>query len=60
MILRTCKICQIQKNIDEFYKKIYKKNNYEWVAHTCKNCKKNKDKEYFKQLYLKKKIKKFQ
>ena len=42
-MLRTCKDCQIQKNIDEFYKKNYKKNNYVWIAHICSECKKNKD-----------------
>jgi len=57
-MLRTCKDCQIQKNIDEFYKKNYKKNNYVWIAHTCSECKKNKDREYFKKLYFKKKNKK--
>jgi len=56
-MLRTCKDCQIQKNIDEFYKKNYKKNNYVWIAHICSECKKNKDREYFKKLYLKKKNK---
>ena len=44
-MLRTCKDCQIQKNIEKFYKKLYKKNNYVWIAHTCSECKRIKDKE---------------
>lgn len=59
-MLRTCKDCQIQKNIDEFYKKTYKKNNYVWIAHTCSECKRIKNKEYFRQLYLQKKLQKIQ
>lgn len=46
IITKICKICKIEKDLNEFKLKTNKKKNYSYYLNFCKECEKIKNKEY--------------
>lgn len=46
MKTRICKKCGIEKDIDKFYQRYYKKTNKKYIRIICKDCEQKQTKEY--------------
>ena len=55
-MIRTCKKCGEDKDIEEFVKK-KRKNKNDYILYTCKRCNKVYNQKYFKKYYTKNRIK---